>query len=512
MSVFITTKLKATFALSALSLSSLAFADYGSNTLEEKKALGGLDHQKALGTVAAEQEVVQAGQAAQQATTEATQTAVARSVAIDETWTTDEIYAKLEENPAAFEKLLLRSLAQSDAVALKVLLPAYDRYPYKDQSVIDWGSAILKLDEGKTAEAVAEFRKVNAALPDVRLLRLQMASALYRNKQTRAAKDELQKLLRADISEKERNEITSYIDAINRQAKWNYNVNLSFVKDNNLDDNPKVGTTNEYGWQWTTPREEGTGAKYYVGADKRWLFDNKLFTSFSTGVGGTYYWDNKKYNDVYTHASVGLGYQTATGEIELAPSIGKSWYGGGSSSSENESLKSYTDSVGVRLSGHKWITPKFLYQHSTQFTDLKYKEPYSSNDGELYSMYNGIVYAPNAKGYYSAAWNLSKKDGARVNQSYERTGVTLGWQNTWSKGIVTNATLGIASKKYDSVNFWSIKRHNREYDLGLSIWKRDFSVFGLTPKLHLNATKVTSNDTFEEKSSADATVSLSKTF
>lgn len=153
-----------------------------------------------------------------------------------------------------------------------------------------------------------------------------------------------------------------------------------------------------------------------------------------------------------------------------------------------------------------------MYQHNTQYTDLKYQAPYSHNDGKVYSMNNGLLYAPNPKSYYSLGWNISKKDAVRPENSYRRSGVNFSWNNTWDKGIVTTASVGIASKKFTNQNFFGIKRHNHEYDLGLTVWKRDFSIFGLTPKLNLSKRQVQSNDAFEQKSSSDATISLSKTF
>lgn len=489
----------------------LAVSFAHANTTQEEQARGGLDHERVAALVSQDQEVQTANEQAKAAL-------VAKQpkqpTVIDASWTTDEVYQKLTENPQAFERMLMRTLAHGDAEALRVILPAYARYPQKDASAVDWGNALIALADGKTEEAVKGLRKVNAALPDVRLLRLQMASALYRNRQIKAAKDELQKLLRADnISPQEKTQITSYIDSINRLDKWNYGFNMSFVKDGNLDDSPPIGTTNAQGWKWTTPHEAGTGFKYSASADKRWSYDNQWFSTASLGLGGTHYWDNKKYNEVYANASVGIGRQTATSEIEFSPTLGKSWYGGGNATTNtNEKLKPYTKTVGAKLTAHKWLSPNLMYQHNTQYTDLKYQAPYSHNDGKVYSMNNGLLYAPNPKSYYSLGWNISKKDAVRPENSYRRSGVNFSWNNTWDKGIVTTASVGIASKKFTNQNFFGIKRHNHEYDLGLTVWKRDFSIFGLTPKLNLSKRQVQSNDAFEQKSSSDATISLSKTF
>lgn len=446
-------------------------------------------------------------------TTDNKENADNKVVVMDASWSTEQVYAELEKNPEAFEQLLLRAIAQADAEILKLLIPAYAQYPNKDPSMVEWGNALIALEKGDTKTAVDLLRKINAALPNIRLLRIQMASALYQNKQTSAAKDELQKLLREDLSTKDREQITSYINAIDRLDKWSYSFNLSFVKDNNLDNAPPVGTkisNDSQSLSYNTPHEAGTGFTYQVGADKKWSFDNNMFSTASVGLGGTYYWDNKKYNDIYLSASAGVGYQGNTWQAEISPTVVRNWYGGGQSG-DNEP-KPYTLSQGVRVSGSKWLSPNLMYQANLQYNNVSYEKPYQNNDGKIYSMTNGILYAPSAQRYYSVHWNLSKKDGTKPSSSYERSGVTVGWNNTWSKGITTLATLGLASKLYQGVDFANIQKHNYELSAGLSIWKRDFSIFGLTPRLNLNVSETQSNSPFEETSDKSATIVLTKTF
>lgn len=437
-------------------------------------------------------------------------------VVIGDDWSTEQIYAYLQNNTIAFERLLLQSIISSNTEALKTLLPAYDQYPAKDPSVIDWGNALIALEEGRLKDAVALYRKINAALPEVRLAHLQLAFALYQARQFDAAKNELQKLLRDDISDNEKKQLTEYIEAINRLDKWDYTANVSFTSNDNLDNAPAVGTKIEDGnssLSYTTPHQSGMGFNYVFGANKKWSYDTGLFTALNVGLGGTYYWDNKKYNDLYTSASVGIGYQTATTEIQIAPNIARSWYGGGSSSPSNTgTIKPYTLSKGVRLSLSKWLDAKLMYQHSSQYTDLTYEKPYQKNNGKTYATSNGFFYAPDAQRYYTLYWNVSKKQGTSPAESYLRNGLNFGWKNTWDKGFSTLATLGVANKQYAGVNYTNIKRDNNEYNFGLGLWKRDFGWYGLTPRLNLSLKKITSNSPFEELSDVDATVTLERTF
>lgn len=469
--------------------------------------------QKTLTDIAQKQQLAQQKQQLEES--QSAQLAHNAPVNIDETWTTEEIYAHLQKNPDAFESLLQRSVVRSDVVALKKLLPAYEKYTNKDPAIIDWGTAIIALNEGNAKTAVSLYRKLNAQLPTIRLLRVQLASALYQNKQTKAAKDELQKLLQdSGLTDKDRQEINSYITAMNRLDKWTYSLNLSFTQDKNLEDSPAIGTvmSSPYGTlSYNTPHESGTGVRYGVGVSKRWSYDNQSFLSFGTDVSGTHYWDNKKYDDIYASAKVGVGFQSASAELEIAPTIAKSWYAGGASA-ESDKLKDYTESYGLTISGSKWLNNRLMYQNSLSFTNLSYESPYQSNDGKIYSMTNGLFYATKPTQSFSLNWNLSQKDGVRESDSYKRSGVNLGWNNTWRYGLSTSANLSLASKKYEGVNFANIKRHNHEYQLGLSLWKRDFSLFGLTPRLNMYTKQTVSNYPFDESSESNANIVFGKTF
>lgn len=501
-----------------MALSSLAHAD---TTLEDKyvnqieQNIIEQGHERTRQELEQIDTIKESAESAKQAVASETKPADApKNVDIDASWTTEQVYELLERDPAAFEQLLLQSISTTNATALRTLLPAYDLYPAKDPSVIDWGNAIIALQDRDTKKAVDLYRKLNANLPNVRMLRLQMASALYQNRQAHAAQEELEKLLREDMPDSERASITSFLDALKRRDKWSVNGYFSFIKDDNLEDAPDVGTTignSSSSLTYTTPHEKGTGVNYGINADKRWSYDNRLFTTFSAALGGTYYWDNKDFNDVYASTGIGVGYQTAKGEIELSPTLSHSWYGGGTAT-ESDTLEPYTFAKGIRLSASQWITPKWMYQHNSSATDLSYKAPFEHNDGDIYSMSNGVLYAPNARQYYGVHWQLSKKDGVRESDSYERTGINLSWNNTWGKGYTTLATLGMHSKKYDGPNFANIVRHNKEYNVGLSIWKRDFSILGLTPRLQLNAKRVNSNYAFDENSEKNASIMFTKTF
>lgn len=420
----------------------------------------------------------------------------------------------LSEHPQEMEKVLQLALAQGNKEALQDLLPIYEKYPQKDQSVIDWGNAIILAREGKLDQAISLYRKINAQLPDIKLLRFQMAMALFYNRQFDAAKSEFEKLRSSTESEADLKAINQYLDAISRQNKWDINASLSYLDDNNLTNEAPVGTTLTLGngaeVSTKSEHESGQGINFGLYADKKWLNDNRLFTALHLNTNGNYYWNNKKFNDATAGAGVGFGYQTAITEAEIQPFYSKRWYGGGRNGSDT--LKSYADSYGVKGSINQWINPKFRYQGFVRLGRSEYEDSYKYNDGSDTLFASTLIYLPNQKQFFTAGIDKSAKNARDDFNSFRRSGMRFGWGQTWPKGFSTRVNVGYAKRLYNAEDYFGIKRENKEYSAGLTLWNRGFSILGLTPRLSLDHYEVKSNSALEEYSKNNVSVELTKTF
>lgn len=427
--------------------------------------------------------------------------------------------AFLKANPAQLEKTISHLILVQDAQGLRDLIPVYQEYPQRDESLIDWGNAIIAKSEGKLADSIKLYRKVNAVLPDIRLLRFQLAYALYLDKQYKAAKSELEKLRSVLTNPAEINQINEYIKQIDSNDKWNFNFNLNFLDDNNLTNASPVGTKLTNGpipLENTQPHEEGQGLGYSVGAEKKWALSDRFFTAVHTNLYGKYYWDNKKFNDLYANIGLGLGYQNATNEIEVYPSFTQGFYGGGTSRKEDSGdLKRYSENKALNLSLNHWFNPKLMYQNFSQYGMLRYEGNTAVNNIDTTLLSNTLVYLPKQTRSFFGGVDYLKGDNAEgyKGDSYNRWGLRLGWSEAWNHGISTRVNLGYGQKDYDAPqDFIGIQRENKEYDLGLSIWKRDFTLFKLTPRLSWNYHKVTSNSAFEEYSKNNVNLEFTQTF
>lgn len=419
----------------------------------------------------------------------------------------------LKQNPEEFEELLSLLLVQGNAETLKELLPIYQQVPNYDPSVIDWGNAIIATQNGDFDKAVALYRTLNSQLPNVAILRFQMAMALFYNQQFEAAKLEFEKLRSGTESEEDIAVINKYLEAINDQDSWDVYASVSYLDDSNITNSPEQGTQLDNGNSqvtYSSPRQEGKGLNYYLSADKKWRKDNKLFTVLHLNSFGKYYWDNKNFNDVTAGIGTGFGYQNAATEVEIGPFYNKRWYGQGNKGDGD--LHPYAETIGLMTHINQWINPKFRYQGVLRYGKTSYIEQYDHNDGKDLYLSNTGIYFPNGQQFWIFGLDYSNKNSEDDSATFDRTGLRLGWGQTWPKGYSTKFNIGYVQRDYKAEDFFGIKRENEEYSTGLSFWKRDFTVFGLTPRLELDYYKVESNSPFEEYDKTNVSVELTKSF
>ncbi|MGP5361122.1 surface lipoprotein assembly modifier [Psychrobacter celer] len=428
--------------------------------------------------------------------------------------TKEESKAYLKANPAEFESLLGNMLKQGNAESLEELLPLYEQVPNYDPSVIDWGNAIIAAKKGNLDKAVGIYRKINAQLPNVKILRFQMAMALFYNRQFDAAQSEFEKLRADTTSDADIQVINKYLDGIRSQDRWSFNGSVSYLDDSNITNSPEQGTMlvrpDGSAITYTSPRETGKGLNFSVYGDRKWLYDNKMFTALHLNSYGKYYWDNKDYNDITAGIGVGVGYQNAVTEIEAVPFYNKRFYGQGRNGDGD--LHSYTDTTGIKLSLNQWLSPKVRYQGLARYAESSYIDRYDYNDGEDWLLANTAVYFPNGQQFWTFGVDYSTRDSDDDSLAYDRPGVRVGWGQTWPKGYTTKLDFGYAERNYDGEDFFGIKRENKEYSAGITAWNRGFSILGLTPRLSWDYSKVTSNSPFEEYDKNDVSVELTKAF
>ena len=309
------------------------------------------------------------------------QKALLNKQSLEESTSPNEDYTRftgkyLTEHPEILEKILVESLVNTNKQVIPVLIALYKRVPDRDESLIEWGNAILLTDTNLN-DSVSEYRKLLSHFPENNFIRFQLARALFFNQEFDASKNQFEKLRAADnVSGQDREIFNQFITAINEKSQWTYSFGLTYLNDKNLSNSAKEGTIvvlpNGQTAVYNTPRQKGNGVGISLGANKQWALSGGKYIVLNTGMNTKYYWNNKNYNDLTGVFGLGLGYSDARFNIEVQPYVNKRWYSGGVNGSE--SLKQYYDTYGVSLSTSYWLNQSFKYSFYYDYGYEKYKQ------------------------------------------------------------------------------------------------------------------------------------------
>ena len=123
----------------------------------------------------------------------------------------------LKADPVAFTRYLNAALAAQDMTTVKELLPHYKALNVNDPMLIKFADALVYRSEGQNKKAIAIYKDMLADNPDFHPVRLNMAQALYADKQYSVAHDQLQKLRGADIPQPVMANVERLIQRIDEQ-------------------------------------------------------------------------------------------------------------------------------------------------------------------------------------------------------------------------------------------------------------------------------------------------------
>lgn len=428
----------------------------------------------------------------------------------------------LKANPAAFSKYLNDALAAQDMVTVKELLPHYKALETNDPMLINFADALVYRSEAKNKQAIAIYRNMLAADPDFHPVRLNMALALQADKQYAAAKDQFLKLQSVDLPAPVMARVQGSLAQINSLENWRFDASASYVKDDNINDAPSKTIQSQLGN--SVEQKSANGIQVSASANKRFNLPDNFYATVGGNASLKGYWDETDYNDYLFTASAGVGYDDAKNDISLTPFVTKRYY-----DEEPYSLRK-----GVTVSGSRWVKPKL----KLSATGILSKETFEDDDNknrETDGQFLGLnaFYIKDAKEYFYGGLGNYQNDVPKSSIiSYDRNSVNVGWGREWKQGISTLTTVGYAVKEYDdpadaypagsgALNGYynavggkvGSTREDKTTSLGLQVWKRDLTLYGLTPRLVFDYDQTSSNfDYYDDRDEKSATILLTKTF
>ena len=401
---------------------------------------------------------------------------------------------------------------------VKQLLPHYKALENNDPMLIKFADALIYRSEAKNKQAIAIYREMLAADPDFHPVRLNMAIALLADKQYAAAKQQLTKLQAVELPVPIMSTIASSLSRINNLEQWQFSASASYVRDDNINDAPSKNIQTQFGN--SVEQKSANGIQVSGSANKRFNLPDNFYATVGGNASLKGYWDETDYNDYLFTASAGVGYDDAKNDISLTPFVTKRYY----------DEEAYSLRKGVTINGSRWVKPKLKLSATTIFSNETIDDDVDGKretDGQFLGL--NAFYIKDAKEYFYGGLGNYQNDVPKTSiLSYDRNSVNVGWGREWKRGISTLATVGYAIKDYDDISKeypkgsfyyeaiggeFGTNRKDKTTSLGLQVWKRDFTVLGLTPRLVFDYDTTSSNFAYyDDRDEKSATVLLTKTF
>ncbi len=421
--------------------------------------------------------------------------------------TNDSIIKISKESLLANPKLLKRAMQSvllgQQIEGIKIVLPIYRQSKVADKLLITYAEALLAHSQGKLKTAIKHYRHIIAQEPDMSVVRLNLSMALYADRQGLAARDQLLRLQSSkNLPKSIKKLIKTTIYRIEREEEWKFNTSFYYRQENNINNAPTQRSILYGKGTLTFPKpEKAQGIHLELGAKKRFNLDNHWYNKLQVNVSSDFFWNNHRYDDLTLRTGLVFGYQTSKLTIETEPFVNKRFYGTTpySLTTGINSIISYQPSTHWKL----YNTLSWSYEDFDKKTFL---------NGQRHFIGLSAHYTPKPQQYWLVGFNYHNSKAKNKEDSFHRTSLLIGWGQEWPKGLSSHLALSASQRSYNGVDFFNIKRKDKEYAAKLSLWHRGVHYWGITPRLVWSWDKVDSNHFYHKQQNSAINVEFSKAF
>ncbi|OOF86324.1 surface lipoprotein assembly modifier [Rodentibacter ratti] len=399
--------------------------------------------------------------------------------------------ADLKNNPALTQQLLTQAIYARDAQLIEKLLAIYKTFPENDRLLVQFAEAKHAALSGELSKAIRVYREMLAERADLNPVRIELAIALFQDKQNTAATEQFQKALSDPATPAPVQQlIHAYLEALQERDSWQISASAYYVRDtnvNNTADNRDIEQTGYVKNDDMMP-QTAHGIAYNFSLGKDFNLGNRYYLAFENELFGKSYWDNHDYDDIYNRTSLGLRYKTAQSTLSLMPFYEKRWYGG----------ESYQWANGARLELNHWLNPNWQLSTAAEYSKQRYFDSQAQN-GNTKLVSATLVWARTPRQFFYLGGDFNRETTKVKQYGSDTKSLRLGWGQEWGKGISSRLGFGISQRHYkDEAVLGGLialgkVRKDRIFNVNLTLWKRDWHILGITPKLQFSYRKQKSN-------------------
>lgn len=433
----------------------------------------------------------------------------------------------LKRNLKLTESILNQAMLREDWETIISIMKFYPQMQGRDIILEGYVKGALERHHGDYQTAISTYREITDSHPELDYVKLEMATAMFDNRQYTDAEEILKALADTPLDIAAQRDIYMYRKAIAKQNEWNFHVNVGRVFDNNvnsansdeylyLPQHPvyitegKVSVSDDVIWipfgkdRDSKPYKDW-GTRYGLSAGKEKNISGNSYVTFSAGVNGEIFDQYKDYNDNTVFLTTGYKYQNARHWVKFAPLINKRWWGSSSYSTSGGGSVEY---------GYR---PTNLWQLSVSETYLEQR--YDNNKYKGYNGQSHIISAQVSHSFndnFAVFGNISYKKEVTREKAYgsRYPYATLGTYARVGQWIAGNTSVTYGKQFYSApyAVFANMDRNDKQYSVNASVWKPEFDIVGMRPKLNFSYQNVKSSIRPYTRNQSQFALTLSRDF
>lgn len=382
------------------------------------------------------------------------------------------------------------AVLDKNAAIIAALLPRYQRQADADPILIAYASAVVHEKSGQLKAAIAIYRQILADYPDLTPIRFELAKVLFDDQQNTAATEQFNKVKSAHPPDFVVELADAFLAALRQRGRSDVDFSLNYLNDpnvNNANDEPYITDTPFMKSERMRP-ESAQGLGYRLNLKKDVNVHANHYLQLANELSGKHYWTNTEYNDLINRSTLGYVYQDDKNTLALLPFYEVRRYGN----------QRHKESAGVRGEFSHWFSSNHQLSVAGEYANNHYRD-YPDLEGDSHLLSLTHIWLINPRRFMIFGLDASRDNAKACHHTYHYQALRLGVGQEWQWGISTRLNASIAKRTYQSdaiignIIPLDITRSDDEYALSLSLWKRDWHLWGITLKLSYQYKQVDSN-------------------
>lgn len=428
--------------------------------------------------------------------------------------------ADLQRNRPLAEHVINTAMLREDWATLERVMGFYPQMEGADPMLVDYVQGALLRRQGRHHEAIARYRRMLEADPTLSYVRLDLAAMLFENKAYEDAGQQLDAVLHdMRLAPAARQSALQYRQALAQRQRWTGSVAVGHEWTNNVQnasDNrflylPVGVDENDVYYFWELEKDakdlprSAHGFNLAASANREFNLRGNHFLTLGASGNGVQYHKASDYNEISLNLRAGWRYQDISSWYALGPHAGKMWLGG----------NSYSKTWGISAEHGRWLDAHWQASGSYIWLKRQYDDVnYRNYEGNIHALSLSLVRVMSADFFVFGGVAVQDENARGGEESSLRKTVQAGTVNNFNHGLSSRTSLRYTHRNFDDPYqlFLLRKRRDREYQLDVTLWQRDWQIAGLTPKLNLGYSKVKSNLYAYPRDEKQLALTLERTF